>query len=97
MCTSTGDSVTKEFVSVDQNIAQIVVQAELQERIAGTCDRPSVFVMVINDQAARFGCCLEFAVVVGIAAATVLNAANVIVVVYHLMQQRGGNFLDGAR
>ena len=59
--------------------------------------RPSVFVAMVNNQAARFGCCLESLVVVGVAPTAILNAADVIVVVYHLMQQRGAHFFDGAR
>ena len=59
--------------------------------------RPSVFVAVVNNQAAGFGCCLESFVVVCIAPAAILNAADVIVVVYHLMQQRGAHVFDGAR
>ena len=59
--------------------------------------RPSIFVAVVNNQAAGFGCCLESFVVVGIAPAAILNAADIIVVVYHLMQQRGAHFFDWAR
>ena len=49
--------------------------------------RPSVFVAVVNNQATRFGCCLESLVVVGTTAAAILNAVDVIVVVNHFMQQ----------
>ena len=94
---STGDSVTEELVTVYQNVAQIVIQTELQEAVAGTGDCPTVFIVVIDNQASHLGCCLEFAVVVGVAAAAILDALNVVVIVNHLMQQRGGHLFDRAR
>lgn len=81
------DPVAVELVPVDQDVAQIVVQAELQEAVAGAGDRPSVLVVVLHNQVASFGCCLKFLVVVGSAATTILNAIDVIVVVNHFMQK----------
>ena len=97
MGSGAGNPVTVELIPVYQDVAQIIVQTELQKAVTGRGMRPSVFVAMVNNQSAGFGCCLESLVVVGVAPAAVLNAADVIVVVYHLMQQRGAHFFDGAR
>ena len=97
MCACSSNAITEEFVSVYQNVAQVVVQTKLQEAVTGTCDRPTVFVVMIDDQASRLSCVPKLAVMVGITAAAILDALHVIVVVNHFMQQRGGHFFDGAR
>ena len=97
MGSGAGDPVAVELIPVYQNVTQVIVQTELQQAITGRGMRPSVFIAVVNNQAAGLGCCLESLVVVGVAPAAILNAADVIVVVYHLMQQRGAHFFDGAR
>ena len=95
MCAGACGSETAVFVAVDENVAQVIVQAELQEAIAGACDCPSVLVVVAHDQTMFYGTVPESAVVVGTPTGTVLDAQNVIVVVHHLMKQRGADFLDG--
>ena len=97
MGAGSGDSVAAELIPVYQNVAQVIVQTELQEAVAGAGDCPSILVMVIHDQTVSFRTVPEFPVVVGAAPATVLNAANVVVIMYHLMEQRGAHFFDGAR
>ena len=91
------DPIAVELIPVDQDVAQIVVQTELQETVAGTGDRPPVLVVVFHDQAAGFGAVPELAVVVGATSGAILNAVDEVVVVNHLMQKRGANLLDGSR
>ena len=94
MCAGACDPVAAVFVAVDENVTQIIVQAELQEAVAGACDRPSVFVVVIHDQTVCFCAVPETAVVVSAATGTVLHTVDVIVIVHHLMQQRGADVFD---
>ena len=89
--------VTVELIPIYQNVAQIVVQTELQQTVTGRGMRPSVFFAVAHAQAARFGGFLKAAVVVCIAPAAILNTVFIIEVMYHFMQQCGGDFLIGAR
>ena len=96
MCASSGDAITEELVSVDQNVAQVIVQTKLQKAVTGTCDRPTVFVVMIDNQASRLSCVPKLAVVVGITAAAILDALHMVVVVNHFMQQCGGNLFDGS-
>ena len=96
MCAGAGYAITEEFISVYQNVAQVVVQTKLQEAVTGTGDCPSVFVVVINYQASRLSCVPKLAVVVGITAAAILDALHMVVVVNHFMQQCGGNLFDGS-
>ena len=60
--------------SIDNNIGQVVLQNERQKVITWTGNRPTVLVIVIHDQTACSGCVPEFAVVVGVASAAILNA-----------------------
>ena len=87
MCAGSRDSVTAVFVPVDENVTQVIVQAELQKTVTGACDCPSVFVVMIHDQTMSFCAVTESAVVVSSSTGTVLDTQNVIVVVHHLMQQ----------
>lgn len=96
MCAGSSDSKTAVFIPVDENVTQIVVQAELQETVAGACNGPSVLVVVAHDQAMILCAIPESAVVVGTSTGTVLDAQNVIMVVHHLMEQCGTDFFDGA-
>ena len=95
MCAGSRDSVTAVFVPVDENVTQVIVQAELEQGIAGTGNRPAVFVVMIHDKSMSFGAVPEFPVVIRPASGTVLDAQNVIVVVYHFVEQGGGDFLNG--
>ena len=97
VCACSGYTITKEFVSVYQNVAQVIIQTELQETVTGRGMRPTVFVAVTHAQAARFCGFLEPLIVVGVAPAAILYPMLIVVIVHHLMQQSGGNFLDGAR
>ena len=96
MCAGACNSVAAVLVAVDENVAQIVVQTELQETVAGACDGETVLGVMIHNQTMGFCTVPEFAVVVGTSAGTVLNAQNIIMVVHHLMQQCGTDFLNGA-
>ena len=96
MCSCTGDAIAEELVSVNQDVAQVVVQTKLQEAVTGTGDRPSVFVMMIDDQASAFSCDLKLLVVVGITTAAILDALHMVVIVNHLMKKSCCNLFDGA-
>ena len=95
VCAGACDSVASILVAVDQNVAQIVIQAELQEAVARACDCPSVLVVMIHDQTMSFSTVTETAVVVGASSGAVLDSQNVIVVVHHLVQQCGTDLFDG--
>lgn len=90
------DLVAAVFVAVDENVGQIVVQAELQQMVAGACDRPAVFVMMFHKETMCDGAVPESSVVVCPSSAAILNAINVIVVMYHLMQQCGADVFNGS-
>ena len=96
MCAGFCDPVTAVFVAVDENVTQLIVQAELEQDIAGTGNRPAVFVMMIHDKSMSFGAVPEFPVVIRPASGAVLDTQNVIVVVHHFVELGGGDFLDGA-
>ena len=51
--------------------------------------------MVVNIQSVRHCTIPEAAVVVGIATAAILNPPFIVVIMYHLMEQRCGNLFDG--
>ena len=92
-----GDTKPAELVSVYQNIAQVIIQAELQQAVTGSSDCPPILVMVFYNQAPGLCAVPKFPIVIGAAPAAILNAAHIIVVVYHLMQQCSANFFNGAR
>lgn len=79
------DSESAVFVAVDQNVAQIVIQAELQETVTGDCDCPSVLLVVVNNQTMFFCAVTETAVVVSASTGTILDTVDIAVVVYHFM------------
>lgn len=95
MCAGSRDPVTAVFVPVNEDVAQVIVQAELEQGIAGTGNRPAVFVVMIHDKAMSFGAVPELSVVICPASGAVLDTQNVIVVVYHFVEQGGGDFLNG--
>ena len=95
MCAGSCDSETAVFVAVDQNVTQVIVHAELQETVTGACDGPSVLVVMIHDQTMSFCTVTEATVVVSSSTGTVLDTQNVIVVVHHLVKQRGADFFNG--
>ena len=86
-----------ELVSIDKDVAQLVLQNELQKFVTRTGDRPTILVMVIDNQTMGEGCIPELAIVVGIASAAILNAMNMVVVVNHLMKEGRCHFLNGSR
>ena len=86
MCTGSCDSVATVFVTIDQNIAEVIVKTEPQETVTRMGDCPSIFVMVIDDQTMFFCVVSEMAVVVGTSPRTILNAQGITMVVHHLMQ-----------
>ena len=91
-----GDLEAAVLVAIQQNVGQVVLQNHFQKLVAGSGVRPSVLFGVGDNQATGFGCIPELAVVVGVAPAAILNPVDMVVVVYHLMQQSGGDLLDGA-
>ena len=78
MCTRACDSVAPMFVAVDENVTQVIVQAELQKAVARACDCPSVLVVMIHDQTMSFGTVPESPVMVGTSTGAVLNVIDVI-------------------
>ena len=96
MCAGSGDSVTAVFVPVDENVGQVIVQAELQYGIAGTCDRPSVLVVVTYDQTVCYCAVPKSPIVICPTPGTVLDTDDEIVVMNHLMEQRSTDVLDGS-
>ena len=95
MCACSCASVAAIFVAVDQDVTQIIVQAELQQMVTGGCDRPSVLVVVVYDQAMGFCAVPEFAVMVGAASGAILHSVHIIVVVNHFVQECGTDLFDG--
>ena len=95
MCAGSCDSVAAVFVAVDQDVTQVIVQAELQETVTGACDGPSIFLVVFYDQAVILCAVSESAIVVCASSGAVLDSQEVIMVVHHLMQQCGTDFLNG--
>ena len=86
MCAGSCDSESAVFIPIDEDVTQIIVQAELKQTVTGACECPSVFVVMINDQTVGLCAVPEFTVMVGAASGTVLNTVDVAVVVHHLMQ-----------
>lgn len=95
MCAGPCDSEAAVLVAVDENITQVIVQAELQEAVTGACDGPSILFVMIYDQTMSHSAVPESAVMVGASTGTVLDTLNVIMIVHHLMQQCGTDFFDG--
>lgn len=97
MCACSCDPVTPKLVTVNQDVAQIIVQTELKQTVAGACNRPAVGGMVINIQAMGNRTIPETPVVVGVTTAAILYAVDVVVIVHHFVQKGGGNFFNGPR
>ena len=83
MCAGSCDAERGKLVPVDENVRQVIVQAELEQGIVGTGDRPAVLVMMIHDQTMGFCAVPEFTVMVGTTPGTVLDTFDVIMVMYH--------------
>ena len=81
---------------IDDKRKEIKRVYHFQEVIAGCGDRPTIFLVVIHDQAVRLSCIPELAVVVSVAAAAILNAIHMVIVVNHLVQEGGCHFLNGS-
>ena len=95
MCAGDCDPNSGEFVPVNENVAQVIVQTELEQLVAGVGDRSSVFLVVFYDQAVCFCAVTEFPVVICTTTGAVMNAGDVVEIMNHLMEQRGANVLDG--
>ena len=76
------------FVSIDENVGQVVVQNELQKLVCGGGMWPTVFGIVGQEQSARLRRALESLIMIGIASGAILDPVDVIVVMHHFMQQR---------
>ena len=90
------DPVAVELIPVYQNVGQVIVQTELEQPVTGACNCPAILRMVRYVQAVSLGTIPEASVVVCIATAAILYTVDVVVIVYHFMQKRGGNFFNGA-
>ena len=93
---SAADLETAELIAVDQDIGQTVIKNEVKQLFAGFGGAPSVTLAVAHDQTVGFCCGLEALVVVGVAAAAILNAVGIVEVVAHLMKERGADILNGS-
>ena len=50
MSACAADMETAELISIDKNIAQLVLQNYFQKLVARSGDCPTILVMVVNDQ-----------------------------------------------
>ena len=89
MCAGSCDPVTTEFVPIDENVAQVIVQAELEREVTGICNRPAVLIMVIHQKAMRDGAVPESPVVICSTSAAILNTIHKIMIMNHFVQQSG--------
>ena len=96
MSACSSDLETAELVPIDQDVGQVILQNLFQKLVARTGDRPTVFLVVIDDQAVSFGGIPELSIVVGVTSTAILNALHIIVVVNHLVQEGGCHFLNGS-
>lgn len=94
MCARACDPVTAELVAVEQDVAQVIVQTELEQLVSGGGVRPSIFVAVFYAQATLFRSNLEPLVVVGVAPTAILDAVDVVVVMHHFVKQSGAHALN---
>ena len=94
MCAGACASVGEELIAVDQNVGQVIVQAELKQGVTGTCNYPAVLIMVIHQKPMGHGAVPESPVVIRPSSTAILDAVDKIVVVHHLMQQGSGYLFD---
>ena len=80
MSACSSDLETAELVPIDQDVGQVILQNHFQKLVARTGDRPTVFLVVIDDQAVSFGGIPELSIVVGVTSTAILNALHIIVV-----------------
>lgn len=81
-------------VSVYQNVSQTVFYYKVEQLLCRLGVRPAVLVAMSDGQPSLFCRLLEAFVVVGIAAATILYAVDVIVIVNHFVQERRADILN---
>jgi hypothetical protein len=65
------------LVACYQNIRQVIYKDKIQQFFAGMCDCPTIFGVMLHNQAMGFCNLLKAFVVVGIATAGVLDRMNV--------------------
>ena len=75
------------LVACYQNIRQVIYKDKIQQFFAGMCDSPTIFGVMLHNQAMGLCNLLEAFVVVGIATAGILDRMNVGIVMAHLMQK----------
>ena len=85
---STGDRDSVEVVSGNQDIRQSSFQNEVQQVIAGVSDSPTIFGVMLHNEAMRFGNGFEALVVVQIASAGIFDSVDTAVIVGHFMKKR---------
>ena len=90
------DLEAAELIPIDKNVTQLVLQNHFQKFVARAGNRPTVLVMMTDNQTVGFSCVPELAVVVGVASAAILNALHMVVVVNHFMKKSRNHFLNGA-
>ena len=81
-----------KLVSTYQNVSQAVLQDEVEQLITGRGARPSIFLAVFYNQTMSFGRFLKVFVVIGVAAAAILNPIFIVVVVYHFVK-KGSSYI----
>ena len=84
---SAGDRDSVMLVACYQNIRQVIYKDKIQQFFAGMCDSPTIFGVMLHNQAMGLCNLLEAFVVVGIATAGILDRMNVGIVMAHLMQK----------
>ena len=96
MCAGARASVGEELIAVDQNVGQVIVQAELKQGITGACNRPAVLIMVIHQEPMGHGAVPESSVMICPSPTAILDAVDKTMVVHHLMQQGGADVFNGS-
>lgn len=73
MTACAGDRNTVMFVACDENIGQVIFKDKVQQFFAGMCDCPTIFGVMLHNQAMGFRNLFEAFVVVGISTAGVFE------------------------
>ena len=83
------------FIAGNQDICKPGFQDKVQQIIGRGGKCPAILGVMLHDQAVCLCNLLESLVVVGVVPGGVLDVVQIAVEMYHLMEQRGGDFLNG--
>ena len=83
------------FIAGNEDIRQAGFQDEVQQIVSRGGECPAILGVMRHDQAVCLCNLLESLVVVGVVPGGVLDVVQIAVEMYHLMEQRGGDFLNG--